>query len=212
MKQFKNIIILSLFSLLFGCNNSSNPSSINLPEISKVAEQEEGLKDVFQDVFLKIVSEEKIKDSYVYIAKGLSKSKVVGLKFEIKSNLPNGINSDGSLDAKNGFIRNAIKISSIGEESDEFLKAISKLYGFPTDKKFINSTLSPTAFSLNKSIVEVEKLGYYKFKLFFRDGENDKEEDYCELFFNINTNEKTIEFFEKDSEYRKSLIKAFTNE
>jgi hypothetical protein len=208
MKQFKNIIILSLFSLLFGCNKSSNSSPINLTEISNVAEQEEG----FQDVFLKIVSEEKIKDSYVYIAKGLYKSKVVGLKFEIKSKLPNGINSDGSLDAKNGFIRNAIKISSIGKESDEFLKAISKLYGFPTDKKFINRTLSPTAFSLNKSIVEVEKLGYYKFKLFFRDGENDKEEDYCELYFNINTNEKTIELFEKDNEYRKSLIKAFTNE
>ncbi|KUJ59200.1 hypothetical protein AR687_24395 [Flavobacteriaceae bacterium CRH] len=209
MKQFKNIIILSLFSLLFGCNNSSNSSSVNLTEISKVAEQEEGLKDVFQDVFLKIVSEEKIKDSYIFIAKGLSKSKVVGLKFEIKSNLPNGINTDGSLDAKNGFIRNAIKISSIGKESDELLKAISKLYGFPTDKKFTINTLSPTAFSLNKSIVDFEKLGYYKFKLFFGDSEKDEEEDYCELYFNINNNEKTIELFEKDSEYRKSLINVF---
>nr|WP_315238990.1 hypothetical protein [uncultured Flavobacterium sp.] len=207
MKQFKTIIILSIFSLFFGCNKSVNSPSISLTEITEVAEQEG-----FKDVVLKIVSEEKIKDSYVYIAKGLSNSKVVGLKFEIKSNLPNGINSDGSLDAKNGFIRNAIKISSIGEESDEFLKAFSKLYGFPTDKNFINSTLSPTAFSLNKSIVEVEKLGYYKFKLFFRDSENDKEADYCELFFNINTNEKTIELFEKDNEYRKSLIKVFTNE
>jgi hypothetical protein len=206
MKRFKNTIILSLFSLLFGCNNSSNSSSINLTEISNVSEQEEG----FQDVFLKIVSEEKIKDSYVYIAKGLSKSKVVGLKFEIKSNLPNGINSDGSLDAKNGFIRNAIKISSIGKESDEFVKAISKLYEFPTNKKFTNSPLSPTAFSLNKSNVEIEELGYYKFKLFFKDGKNDNEEDYCELFLNINTNEKTIELFEKDNEYRESLIKVFT--
>lgn len=135
----------------------------------------------------------------------------MGLKFEIKSILPNGINSDGSLDAKKGFIRNAIRISSIGEESDEFLKSISNLYGFPTDKKFTINTLSPTAFSLNKSIVKVEKVGYYKFKLFFRDDENDKEEDYCELFLNINTNEKTIELFEKDNEYRKSLIKAFTD-
>jgi hypothetical protein len=181
--------------------------SINLSEISKVTEQEEG----FQDFFLKIVSEEKIKDSYVYIAKGLFNSKVVGLKFEIISNLPSGIDSDGNLDAKNGFIRNAIKISSIGKESDEFLKAISKLYRFPTNKKFSNSTLSPTAFSLNRSRVEVQKLGYYKFKLFFKDSENDKEEDYCELYFNINTEEKIIELFEKDNEYRKSIIRAFSD-
>jgi hypothetical protein len=207
MQQIKTIIILGLFSLFFGCNKSSHSESINLTQITEVAEQEEG----FKDIFLKIVSEEKIKDSYVYVAKGLSGSKVVGLKFEIKSNLPNGIDSDGNLDPKNGFIRNAIKISSIGKESDEFLKAISKLYKFSTNKKFTNDTLSPTAFSLNKSIVEVEKLGYYKFKLFFRDSENDKEEDYCELYFNINTNEKTIELLEKDNEYRKSIIKVLSD-
>ncbi|MCD0470716.1 hypothetical protein [Flavobacterium sp. JAS] len=198
---------MSLFSLFFGCNKSSNSASINLEQITEVAEKEKG----FKDILLKIVSEQKMEDSYVYIAKGLSGSKVVGLKFEIKSYLPNGIDSNGNLDPKNGFIRNAIKISSIGKESDEFLKAISKLYEFSTNKKFTNDTLSPTAFSLNKSIVEVEKLGYYKFKLFFRDNENDKEEDYCELYLNINTNEKTIELLEKDNEYRKSIIRALSD-
>ena len=57
MKQFKNLITMSLFSLLFGCNKSSNSSTINLTEISNVEEQEEG----FQDIVLKIVSEEKNK-------------------------------------------------------------------------------------------------------------------------------------------------------
>lgn len=84
------------------------------------------------------------------MAKGLYNLKVVGLKFDIKSKIPSGIYSDGSLDARNGFIQNAIKIYSIGKESNEFVNAISKFYGFPTEKKFTINTLSPTVFSLNK--------------------------------------------------------------
>ncbi|WP_338841173.1 hypothetical protein [Flavobacterium ginsenosidimutans] len=207
MKQLEKIIILSIFSLFFGCNKSSNSESIILEQITRTEEQEEG----FKDVFFKIVSEERRKESLVYVAKGLSGSKVVGLKFEIKSDLPRGIDSHGNLDAKNGFIYNAIKISSIGKESDEFLKSISRLYKFPTGKKFTSMTLSPTAFSLNKTVFKAENLGYYKFKLFFRDGENDKEEDYCELYFNVNTKEKTIELLEKDHDYRESVLKAFSD-
>lgn len=206
MQQYKTIIALSLFSLFLGCNKSPNSSTFNLKEIAEV-KNDEG----FKDVFLKIVSEETMKDTNIYIAKGLFNSKIVGLKFEIKSNLPNGLNNNGSFDSKNGFIKNGIKIYSIGKESDEFIKALSKLYGFPSNKGFTINTLSPTAFSLNTSIVEMDKLGYYKFKLFFKDNENDNEEDYCELFFNINTNDKTVEIMEKDPAYRKLLIKVFTN-
>lgn len=206
MKQFKSILILSLFSIFSNCNKSSNSPDSNLKEITEVADQEEG----FVDISLKIVSEQKTKDSYIYIAKGLFQSKIVGAKFEVKSNMPNGINNDGSLDAKNGFIRNGIKISTIGNESDELVKAISKLYGFPTENKFTSNALLPTSFSLNQSNVELDNAGYYKFKLFFRDGEKDNEEDYCEIFFNVNTKNKTIELFEKDEEYRDLLINVFT--
>ena len=206
MKLFKTLFILGLFSLFFNCNKTSETQQPNLKEITDITEFEEG----FVDISFQIVSEEKTKNSHIYIAKGLFHSKIVGLKFEVKSKMPNGINNDGSLDPKKGFIKNGIKISSIGNESDEFVKAISQLYGFTTSEKFTDSFLLPTAFSLNQSNVKLNNPSYYKFKLFFRDGEKDKEEEYCEIFFNINTTNKTIELFEKDEEYRKSLINVFT--
>lgn len=205
MKLFKSTIILSLFSLFTNCNKTSSFSELNLKEITEVVDLEEG----FVDISLKIVSEEKTKNSHIYVAKGLFHSKIVGLKFEVKSKMPNGINNDGSL-TKNGFISDGVKISTIGNESDEFVKAISKLYGFPTKNNFTTNSLFPTSFSLNQSKVELDSVGYYKFKLFFRDGEKDKVEEYCEIFFNINTKTKTIELFEKDEEYRKLLINVFS--
>jgi hypothetical protein len=206
MKLLK-IITLSFFTFLFGCNKSSNLSFPNLNEITEVSDQEEG----FKDIIMNIVSVESIKDTHIFIAKGLFHSKIVGLKFEVKSNIQKGINIDGSLDAKNGFIRDGIKISSIGEESNEFIKALSQIYGFPTEEKFTSDILTPTSFSLNNSIANLDFDNHYKFKLFFRDCENDQEEEYCEIFFNINTKDKTIELFEKDEEYRKLLIDVFTN-
>ena len=147
MKLLK-IITLSFFTFLFGCNKSANSSFSNLNEITEVSEQEEG----FKDIVMNIVSEENMKDSHIYIAKGLFHSKKVGLKFEVKSNMQKGVNNDGSLDAKNGFIRDGIKISSIGEESNEFIKALSQIYGLPTEEKFTSDILAPTSFSLNNSI------------------------------------------------------------
>lgn len=162
----------------------------------------------FSDIFLKIVSETKTDSSHLYIAKGLFEGKTVGLKFEVKSNIPNGITSQGEMNPAHGFTHNAVKIGSIGREGNDFVKALGVLYGFPTSKAFSKQTISTTAFSLNQKVADLTKSDYYKFKLFF---EEEDEELYAELFFNINTREQTIELHEKDQEYREPLIKVFTN-
>ncbi|WP_281309450.1 hypothetical protein [Flavobacterium flavigenum] len=200
MKKIKTIVLMGIFSTLFSCNQSNKET--NLKDIVVVYDDE----DSFKDIDLSIISEEKTKDKNIYIAKGLYKGKTVGLKFEINTKLPKGLTENG-LD-KNGFIKNALQIKSIGNESDEFLKAISETYGFPDYKNFKNSISVPTLFSLNKENVDLNKNGEYRFKLFF---EEDSAENYCEIFFNISTDKKIIGLHEKDEEYRKSLIKVFTN-
>ena len=100
--------------------------------------------------------------------------------------MPNGISDQGEMNSENGFIQNAVKIISIGQESDELIKALSELYEIPTQRLFTKTKLVTTAFSLNQKIADLDKQDYYKFKLFFY--ENSDEDSYAELYFNINTN------------------------
>jgi hypothetical protein len=202
------IFAMGLLSTLFGCgqdnNKKQNTSEIKLEEITSRTDTSEG----FSDIFLKITSDVKSDTAHTYVAKGLYKNKTVGLQFEVKSKMPNGITAEGEMNSKDGFIRKAVKIISIGQESDELIKALSELYEIPLQKLFTKAKLVTTAFSLNQKVADLDKPDYYKFKLFFN--EDSDEDSYAELFFNINTNEKIIELHEKDNDYRKPLIKTLT--
>jgi len=206
MKHFKTIIIMGFFATLFGCgqtNKSGTKEIVKLEEITSKTDTSEG----FSDIFLSIQSDTKTDSSHIYVAKGLYNGKTVGIQFEVKSNMKNGLTSDGQMNSEGGFIKNAIKTNSIGQESDALVKALGELYLIPTTNLFTKQTITSTAFSLNQKIADLDKSDYYKFKLFFED---DSEDLYSELFFNINTTEKIIEIHEKDQEYRQPLIKVFT--
>lgn len=206
MKRLNKLLFMVFFASLFGCAQTSkneNNDKVVLEEITSRTDTSEG----FSDIFLRITEETKTDSSHIYIAKGLYKKKVIGLKFEVKSNMPNGITPEGEINSKSGIIYQAVKINSIGKESDDFVNALGELYSFPTTKEFTKKQLVATAFSLNREETELAKSGYYKFKLFF---EEENESLYAELYFNINTNEKIIELHEKDQDYREPLIKVFT--
>lgn len=195
---------MGLLSSLFGCaqTNSQKDKAIELKEIEVKYDEQDG----FKDINLTITSEEKTNDRHIYLAKGLYNGKVVGLKFEVLSNMPNGLTENGP-NPETGFIKNALVIKSIGSESDEFLEALSELYGFPTNQKFKSTIYVPTIFSLNKQNVNLEKAGYFHFKAFL---DEDNESNYCEFFFNVDSGKRIIELHEKDMEYRKLIIKAFS--
>jgi len=164
-------------------------------------------EDGFSDIFLRITDRNKTGKSRIYIAKGLFMGKTVGLQFEIMNDIPNGISFDGEV-TKLGFVREAVKIKSIGPESDEFVKALGELYFSPTGKSFSKRIVVATAFSLNQRVADLNRSGDYKFKLFF---ESDNENAYCEIYFNINTHAGIIELREKDNDYREKLLDAFTD-
>jgi hypothetical protein len=204
--QLKTILLMGFFSFLFGCKNTDKiqqtNAQIKLENITARLDPQEG----WQDIFLKITSDIKTDSSHIYIAEGLYNNKTVGVQIEVSSEIGAGI-INGELEGYSGFVSNAVQLTSIGQESDELVKALAELYDFPTNKGFTKETISTTAFSLNETPVNLDKNGYYKLKLFF--GEDD-ENLYSELYLNINTEEKEIEIHEKDEEYREPIITVWT--
>ncbi len=199
---------MGFFSTLFGCGqNSAKKQQVNSPKLADITSRTD-TSEGFSDIFLTITSSNKTDTTNIYIGQGVYKNKLVGLKFEINSKLPFGITSDGEINSKGGFVRNGVKFISIGQESDELINALSDLYNEPTRKPFSKKTISATVFSLNQQDADFNKNGYYKFKLFFNDDGDEK--TYAEMFFNVNTTEQIIELHEKDNDYRKPLLKAFT--
>ena len=201
---------MGIFSFLCSCKNnninaqdSRKYENIKLEDITSRFDPEEG----WNDIFLKITSETITKTTHIYIAKGLYKDKAVGLQIEINSKISAGI-VNGQIDNKNGFVTKGIQLKSIGEESDELIKALAELYKQPTTKGFTKEIISATAFSLNEKPADLDKQDSYKFKLFF--AEND-EKLYSELYLNINTQTGEIELNEKDEGYREPILKLLTN-
>lgn len=204
VKQMTTIILMGLFSFLFGCtdNKTNALQTDKLVDITSRLDQAEG----WSDIFLAIIADTKTDTSHIYIAKGIYKGKTVGLQIEVRSNIAAGI-VDGKPDGKSGFVANAVRLKSIGQESDDLVKALAELYKQPSDKGFTKQTISATAFSLNDKPADLDKKDYYKLKLFFE--END-ENLYSEIFLNINTDKREIEIQEKDEGYRETLIKVWT--
>lgn len=208
-KQLTAIILMGLFSFLFGCKNNGSNAQTNNSDNTKIEEITSRIdpKEGWSDIFLKITEDTKTDISHIYIAKGLYKNKTVGLQIEVSSKIGAGI-IDGKPDGKAGFVANAVQLKSIGQESDELVKALAELYKQPTNKGFTKQTISATAFSLNEKSVNLDKNDYYKLKLFFAE---DDENLYSEIFLNINTDKREIEIHEKDEEYREPIIKVWTN-
>ena len=105
-------------------------------------------------------------------------------------------------------MRNGVKFISLGQESNQLIYALSELYNVPIKNKFSKHNISATVFSLNEKEADFDKNDYFKFKLFFN--EDGDEESYAEIFLNINTAQQIIELHEKDQDYRKPFLKAFT--
>lgn len=108
----------------------------------------------------------------------------------------------------------SLSIKTVGVNSDNFIHALQKIYKLKVDttSKFVDfisadcMNMGDFADSLNK-----QSNGSYtstaENKLFFQ---GKKENDYAELYLNINEVEHWIELKEKDEEYRPIIIKLLT--
>ncbi len=209
MKLIKAIVCIGISPfILLACQNSSTKmGNVNDkgPSIEQLTNYPEADK---QQLFFRMVEELHTDSSVIYTVKSTFEQDTVGLKVEVLKNIHPGINSSGQVDADRGFVSGSIKLSSVGEESDNFVKALGKMFKLSTDGKMTSSVILPTVFSSNKEVVDLDKNGTYSFKLFF---ENQRGEP-AELFANVDTYRRSFEISEKDSSFRAQLLSAFEEE
>lgn len=202
MKIIRLLILMGFLSALFGCKSSGQKSQ--LTDLTANQIEEEG----WQDLILTITQKKLLETGYWdLICKAEYKGQVVGIRIYILEGLEPGIVGDGLDNTK--FVREAVKIESIGEESNNFIKTVSKLYGQKESQSFSSELLVYTIFPLNEAKANLEN-GRFKFKLFFDD--NDEKGLYSEIYLNPNFPNGTIELNEKDEDYRENIIKSMTKD
>lgn len=201
----KSIFGIGLITLLLAtsCNNSSKTSNnsakgLTLEQLSSNKSAEK------QQLFLRFTEEITTDSSTVFIAKSLNDNDTVGLRIEVLNDIQPGINKDGR-PVESGFVKGAIKLSSIGAQSDAFVNALSGLLHTTSTGEMTPEVIVPTVFSSNKDVVDLSKPGTYSFKLFLS---NEKGEP-AEMFAVIDTYRKAFELSEKDPSYRGQVLAAF---
>ena len=150
-----------------------------LPEIT--SESEEG----YYDLVFAIEDYKKLPDgSQAILASGMYKGRKVSLGVYV---------STGS-----------VIYRSVGAESDLLLKALDEIYGTKQAPQTMKKTTEFTAISLEGDAGDLAK-GPVKMKLFF---ESNVEDDYAELYTNIDLKTRKLYITEKDEWYRAAIVRA----
>ena len=96
-------------------------------------------------------------------------------------------------------------ITSTGSESDAFIRQVAKLYNIQTPVEKFKNSISAQVVGLANDPTEIES-SPVKMKFFLNP---DADENlYSEIFINIDLNTNTLEFNEKDPDYRLPLVRS----
>ncbi|MDB5276150.1 MAG: hypothetical protein JWR61_1105 [Ferruginibacter sp.] len=137
------------------------------------------------------IQSKEIKDnSYVYTVCSLYEENEIGFELQI----PTDIKTFGE----------GVIFKSLGNISDNFIKALFSIYGlYPQNNlKFVDS-ISFNYTGLNDLVYKSDgqkRLSHINYVKVFLEGNG--EDEYAELYVNIDENNETIEFEEKEYEYR----------
>jgi hypothetical protein len=189
-----SLVILVIAFFLGGCHQRSTP--VSLPEIT--SESEEG----FHDLVFAIEDHKKLSDgSQTILGSGMYKGKKVSLEIYLGAAWRSGV-----LDADIPLTtyRGTVSYRSVGAESDLLLQVMDELYETKQAPKAMNKTTEFTALSLGGDPSDLVKEPV-KFKLFF---ESNAEDQYAELFTNIDLKARKLYIGEKDEDYRAAIVHA----
>lgn len=187
--------ILFLISLIsFACNESNQKQKTEqIPSIVVNSQSDWGGN------FKLHILKSEIKDSlHVYTVVSTDNNTPIGFKLEVPINTHK--------------FGEGIRLESLGDTSDNFLRTLSSIYQIKlkNDSKFIKS-ISCNYAGLNDMTYKGDgqkrdsTINYVKL---FLEGTGD--DDYAELYLNIDESAKTVEIEEKDSEYRPYIVKSLT--
>lgn len=203
------VSLLMFYSVFYGCNvDESEGTQTPLYDDSKatlikyeakplqIKDDDEGLG---ADIRMSVTEIKQLDTGILYKVNALNNNSQIG--FDIIAPL-----------TKSG----RLKFRSAGNISDSFIAFFGKLYRqkLKPDAKFVNY-ITVECIDLGEFIDSLyqhsedkyEKI--HEYKLFF---EGKTEQEYAELFLNINKEEHWIEMAEKDEEYRPALIRMFSGE
>ena len=191
---------LKLLSALVLCLAivSQSAAAAHLEEIWKPVE--EGWFDL--DLTVTSVTDEG--DYITVVGMGLFRGNEVGLKVSFRKGVSPAM--PNAQPDQTAFAPNGIVYSSIGGASDRLLQAMATLYGVPAPAGKFAARVDVTAIALDQYPVDVTK-NATKFKVFFNDGAG-QEDEYAELYTNIDIPGQRLELHEKDPEYRASVVRA----
>jgi len=197
------IITLLSVALLASCGNPSKSDSDNADAAPLFNITRNPQKPTY--IALRLLDRTDGDTSIVYAARGLYNQDTVGFTVAMDKDIPAGVNSDGSVNEDSGFKTGTITFIKSGPESDRFVAALATLWNVEGVTQMKAQPIQPLAFSSNRIPVDHNKPFTYGFKLFFQQNAPVP----GEVFFTFDTYKKTIEFQEKDIQYRTQIVYAF---
>ena len=203
MKRLNFIVHLLPFALLLSCNNApqSGSDQAEVIELFPITNN----PSAPARIFLKLMDKAEGDTSISYVAKGLYQDDTVGFIVEVDKNIPAGINNDGSVNEEIGFKKGWITFKTLGVESDRFVSALAELWQVSDINKMATDPIQPLAFSSNRTAFDHSKPSTSSFKLFF----DEDSRVPGEIFFTFDTYRRSIEFQEKDEQYRRTITRSF---
>jgi hypothetical protein len=195
MRVFVVSLVLAVIPFfLSGCRHGSTQTP--LPEIT--SESEEG----YHDLVFAIADHKKLPDgSQTILASGMYKGRKVSFEIYLGAGWrPGTLDADVPLTTYLG----SVSYRSVGAESDLLLHVMDEIYGTKQAPQAMKKATEFTALSLGGNPRDLAKEPA-KIKLFF---DSDAEDQYAELFTNIDLNERKLYISEKDEEYRAPIVRA----
>lgn len=203
------VAAMGIFSfLLGGCSKQPTPPAQPTAQIQPskpltappevTSEEEEG----FHDLVFFIQEHKRLPDGSQSIrGSGTHKGRPVGFEVVLGPSWKTGsLGKDIPLETFRGIV----SYRSTGADSDAFVQVLDELYGAKVSPRAMGREIQFTGISLQGDPRDLNK-GLVKIKLFF---ESDKQDDYAELFTNIELGTRRLEVHEKDVEYRSPVIRA----
>ena len=104
---------------------------------------------------------------------------------------------------------NGVEFRSLGTRSENFLAVLAKAYEVPLQSPKMAGATAFTCIVLEGDMESFAERPV-KCKLFFDEKmlREDNDEDYCELYLNIDLKLRILEIAEKDQEYRANIMRA----
>lgn len=193
------VLVVILFGL-GGCHQESTKvfqsTKVTLPEIT--SESEEG----FHDLVFAIEDYKKLRDgSQTILASGMYKGRKVSLEVYLDAGWRSGApDADIPITTYQG----SVSYRSVGAESDLLLRVLDEIYETKQAPQTMKKTTEFAAISLEGDPRDLTKKPV-KIKLFF---ESNAEDQYAELFTNIDLKARKLYISEKDEGYRAPIVRA----